>query len=256
MMRVRGLDEEGQQLAVLVVDTATNEPLGLGYRAARRHALNSTEEITPSTYEAGQTSRSVLKQEGAERIFAFKQLTLVTWVDPEDDRVYTDILTYAPPATPVLTPPSFEWLLGSLPVSPSSLVVPSPIASPVATPAATISIDEDQFLEGYEKDLRELYTRSGAIKDEIFSQRYRFRSLEREKERATMTFNAIWRSVLALEAWSGKTDTQREDLWHTIYDIQRENHDLKRQLTEERCERLELTNRVARMERRHKFGGE
>nr|GFA18182.1 hypothetical protein [Tanacetum cinerariifolium] len=238
---IEGLDEEGQQLAILVVNTATNEPLGLGYRAARRHALKSTEEITPSTYEAGQSFRSVLEQEGVERISAFKQPTLVTRVDPEDDRVYTDILTYAPPAAPVQTLPSSEWLLGSLPVSPSSLVIPSPIASPVATPA---------------QDLRELYTRSGAVKDEIFSKRYRFRSLVREKERATMTFRAIWRSVLDLKAWSGQTDAQREDMWHTIYDIQRENHDLKRQLTEERRERLELTNHVARMERRHEFGGE
>ncbi|GKG37168.1 hypothetical protein Tco_0447341, partial [Tanacetum coccineum] len=41
---------EGQQQAVSVVDTATTEPLGLGYGAARRRALESTEEI------AGQSS--------------------------------------------------------------------------------------------------------------------------------------------------------------------------------------------------------
>ncbi|GKE89305.1 hypothetical protein Tco_1566780 [Tanacetum coccineum] len=52
-----GMEEEaapeGQQQAVLVVDTAASEPLGLGYRAARRRALESTEEIAPSTYEVG-----------------------------------------------------------------------------------------------------------------------------------------------------------------------------------------------------------
>ncbi|GKB83839.1 hypothetical protein Tco_0950734 [Tanacetum coccineum] len=136
----RGLDEEGQgledegpgmeeeeetahvghQQAVLVVDTAASEPLGLGYGAARQRAIESTEEITPSTYEP----------------------TLVTRVDPEDGRVYTDIPNYVPLAAPVQTPPSPEWSLGSLPVSPSP-VVSSPIASPVATPAATISVDED-----------------------------------------------------------------------------------------------------------------
>ncbi|GJU50177.1 hypothetical protein Tco_1219732 [Tanacetum coccineum] len=58
----------------------------------------------------------------------------------------------------------------------------------------------------YDRDLRELYTRSGAVRDEIFSQRYRFRSLEREQERAMVTFSAIWRPVLALEAWAGQTD--------------------------------------------------
>nr|GEV45963.1 hypothetical protein [Tanacetum cinerariifolium] len=105
-------------------------------------------------------------------------------------------------------------------------VVPSPIASP----AATISVYEDQFLEvgaqlelhgsilhdhtrcldalpptlfeGYDRDLRELYTRSRTVRDEIFSHRYRLRSLEQEQERATMTFDALWRPVLALEAWA------------------------------------------------------
>ncbi|GJV22115.1 hypothetical protein Tco_1371135 [Tanacetum coccineum] len=193
---------EGQQQAVLVVDIAVSEPLGLGYGAARHRALESTEEIAPSTYEVGQSSRSVPEQEGAERISAFRQPTLVTWVDPEDGRVYTDIPTYVPLAAPVQTLPSPEWLL------------------------ATISVAEDQFLdvgaqlelhrsilhdytqrldalppilfEGYDRDLRKLYTRSG----------------------------------------------------------ERENHDLRRQLAEERRERLELINRVARMERRHEFGGE
>nr|GEU86276.1 hypothetical protein [Tanacetum cinerariifolium] len=119
----------------------------------------------------------------------------------------------------------------SVPISPSSPVVPSPIASPVTTPAATISVDEDQFLEGYDKDLRELYTRSAVVRDEIFLQRYSFRSLEREHERATVTFSVIWRPILALEAWAGQTDAQRTALWHAIYDIQRENHDLKRKFS-------------------------
>nr|GEU38681.1 hypothetical protein [Tanacetum cinerariifolium] len=189
-----------RQQAVLVVDTAASEPLGLGYGAARRRALESTEEIAPSTYE----------------------------VDPEDGRVYTDILTYVPHVAPVQTLPSPEWSLGSLPVSPSSQVVPSAIASLMATSVATISVDEDQFLEGYDRDLRELYTRSGAVRDEIFSLMYRFRSLELEDERATMTFSAIWR----------------------------ENHDLRRQLAVERRERLELTDCVARMEKRQECGGE
>nr|GEX62346.1 hypothetical protein [Tanacetum cinerariifolium] len=139
---------EGQQQAVMVVDIAMNEPLGLGYGVARLRALESTEEIAPSTYE---------------------------------------------------TPPSLEWSPSSLPVSPSSLVVPSPIASPVASPAATISrLDAlpPTLFEGYDKDLKELYTRP----------------------------------VLALEAWACQTDAQRAALWHAIYDIQRENHDLRMQI--------------------------
>ncbi|GKD40978.1 hypothetical protein Tco_1261185, partial [Tanacetum coccineum] len=178
-------------------DETASEPLGLGYGAARRHALESIEEIVSSTYEVGRSSR-----------------------------VYTNIPTYVPPTTPIQTPPSPEWLLGSLPVSPSSSVVPSHIALPVATSTATILVDEDQFLEvgaqlelhgsiiydhtlcldalppalfeGYDRDLRELYTRLGA------------------------------RPVLALEAWVGQTDAQRAALWHAIYDIQKENYDLRR----------------------------
>nr|GEX35368.1 hypothetical protein [Tanacetum cinerariifolium] len=169
---------EGQQQAVSVMITAMDEPLRL-------------------------------ECEGAERISAFKQPTLVTWVDPEDGRVYTEILTYVPPAAPVQTSPSPEWSSVSLLVSPSPPVVSSPIALPVTILAATISVDEDQFLEDYDRYLRELYTRSGAVRDEIFSQRYRFRSLEREQERATVTFSAIWRPILALKAWAGHTNAQR-----------------------------------------------
>ncbi|GKE08616.1 hypothetical protein Tco_1412167, partial [Tanacetum coccineum] len=53
----------------------------------------------------------------------------------------------APKGQQQATPLSPEWSSGSLPISPSPLVVLSPIASPVATLTATISVDEDQFLE-------------------------------------------------------------------------------------------------------------
>ncbi|GJX13485.1 hypothetical protein Tco_0205243, partial [Tanacetum coccineum] len=181
----------------------------------------------------------------------------VVLVNPKDGKVYTNISTYVPPDAPVQTSPSPDWSSSSLPGSPSSPVVPSPIASSMTTPSATISVDEDQFLEVgaqlelhgcilhdhiqrldalpptlfevYDRDLRELYTRSGACYMEV---------------------------ILALEAWTGQTDAQRAALWHAIYDIQRENHNLRRQVTEERHEQLELTDRVARMERRHESGGE
>ncbi|GKG53556.1 hypothetical protein Tco_0554956, partial [Tanacetum coccineum] len=50
------------------------------------------------------------------------------------------------------------------------------------------------------RDVRELYTRSRVVRDEIFSQRYRFRSLKRGQERVVVTFGALWRPVLALKA--------------------------------------------------------
>nr|GEU59631.1 hypothetical protein [Tanacetum cinerariifolium] len=175
---------EGQYQAVLIVNTAASKPLGHGYRAARCRTLESTEEIVPSTYEVGQSSRSVLEMEGAERIYAFRHPTLVTWVDHKDGRVYTDISTYVPLAAPVQAPPSPEW-------------------------------------------------------------------------------------SLALKVWEGQTNSQRAALWHAIYDIQRENHDLRRQIAkerenhdlrrqiaEERYERLELTYRVVRIEMRHDSRGD
>nr|GEY11940.1 hypothetical protein [Tanacetum cinerariifolium] len=138
---------EGQHHAVLVVDIAVSEPLGLGYRVARRRALESIEEIAPSTF------------------------TII-------------------------------------------LVVPSPKALPMATSATTISVDKDQFIKAgmqlelhgsilhdhtqrldalpptlvvdINRDVRELYTRSRRVRDEIFLQRYRFRSLKQEQERATV----------------------------------------------------------------------
>ncbi|GJY21510.1 hypothetical protein Tco_0394076 [Tanacetum coccineum] len=288
--RKRGGDDkeeaapEGQQQAVPAEDTAVNEPLGLGYGAFRCRELVVGEGEMPSMFEVGQSSRSMPEHEGAKRMSAFRQPTLVTWVDPEDDRIYTNIPTYVPPVAHVQTPPSPEWSSSSLPVLPSSPAVPTLVASLVTTSAATIAVDEDEFLEvrvqlelhrsklhdhtqrldalpptlfeGYDRDLRELYTRLWAVRDDIFSQHYRFRSLEREKERAMVTFSAIWRPVLALEAWAGQTDAYRVALWHDIYDTQRENHDLRMQIAKERHERLELTYRVARMERRQESKGE
>ncbi|GKE18940.1 hypothetical protein Tco_1426517, partial [Tanacetum coccineum] len=235
---------EGQQHAVLVVETAVSEPLGLGYGALRRHELAVGED----------------------------RPTLVTWVDPEDDRVYTDIPAYVPLAAHVQTPPSPEWSLGSLPVSPSSPVVPSPKASPVATPTATISVDEDQFIEvgaqlelygsilhdhtqrldalpptlvaNIDRDMRELYTRSRAVRDEIFSHRYMFRSLEQEQERATVTFRALWRPVLALEAWAGHVDTRLEDMSWARYDDHRLIHDMLVQQAAMQRELQEMRGRV------------
>nr|GEX58062.1 hypothetical protein [Tanacetum cinerariifolium] len=188
-----GLEEEevapeGQQQVVLVMDTAASEPLGLGYETLRHCELASGEGSVPSTFKVGQSSRSVPDQEGVERISTFRQPILVTWVDPEDGRIYTDIPNYVPPVAPVQTPPSPEWSSGSLPVS---------LSSPVLELYESILHDHMQRLdalpptlfEGYDRDLRELYTR--------------------------------------------------------------ENNDLKRQIAEKRRERLELIDRVARIERRH-----
>nr|GFD32232.1 hypothetical protein [Tanacetum cinerariifolium] len=50
---------EGRQQVVLVVDTVASDPLGLGYEALRCHELALGEGLVPSTFEVGQSSRSV-----------------------------------------------------------------------------------------------------------------------------------------------------------------------------------------------------
>ncbi|GJT43635.1 hypothetical protein Tco_0952350 [Tanacetum coccineum] len=222
-----GLEEEeeavprGQQQATLVVGTTMSAPLGLGYGALRCHELALEEGDVYSMFEVGQGSGSA----------------------PESER-------------PERTPPSSEWTSGSLPISPSPSDDPSPmiplmVPSHVATPAAVEieGILTELGAQRYDRDIGELFTRSGAVREEIFSQRYRFRSLEYEQERVAVTFRAIWRPVLALEAWAGQTDAQRAALWHAISDVQGENRDLRLQLAEERRARLELAEVVDGMRR-------
>ncbi|GKC68927.1 hypothetical protein Tco_1114810, partial [Tanacetum coccineum] len=179
-------------------------------------------------------------------------LTLTTWTDPEDSMVYIDVPTYPPPAPPVQTSPSPEWTSGSLRISSSHSDVPSPISSPiipltVPSPVATPdAVETEGFLtelgaqvemqgglirdhavrleelspalfERYDRDIGELFTRSRAVRNEIFSQRYRFKS---------------------------QTDAQRAAMWHAISDVKGENQDLQLQLAEERRARLELAEVV------------
>nr|GEW03239.1 hypothetical protein [Tanacetum cinerariifolium] len=232
-----GLEEdeavpEGQQRAVLVVETAVSEPLGRGYGVLRRRELALEEDHVYCTFE----------------------------VDPEDGMVCINIPAYPPLAPPAQTPPSPEWLSGSFPIFPApsivlspipapmvSLTVPSPIASTVATLTSTILVDEDQFIES-DRDVRKLYTRSGETRDEIFSQRYRFRSLKHEQERTVVTFKALWRPVLALEAWAGRFDTRMTDMSRTGYDDRMLVHDMLLQQTALQRELQEMGGHITTLE--------
>ncbi|GKB03767.1 hypothetical protein Tco_0831910 [Tanacetum coccineum] len=205
---IRGLDDEGynvesdfglreEEEAVPdgpVVETGVSAPLGLGY---------------------GTLMRRELALEG-DHVYSMFQ----------DGMVYIDVPAYLPPAPPVQTPSSPEWSSGSLPISPAPSIVPSPISSPmipltvpspVATPATAeiegfftklgaqvemqgglirdhaVRLEElsPALFERYDRDIRELFTRLGAVWDEIFSQRYLFRSFEHEHERVAVTFGAL-----------------------------------------------------------------
>ncbi|GKA00751.1 hypothetical protein Tco_0673416 [Tanacetum coccineum] len=121
----RGLDDEGH--------SAESDGFGLelGYGALRRRELALEEDHVYSTFEVGQGSGSAPESERPERVSASRPTTLTTWTYPEDGMVYIDVPAYPPPAPPVQTPPSPEWTSGSLPISPSPSIVPSPVSSPM-----------------------------------------------------------------------------------------------------------------------------
>ncbi|GKE74001.1 hypothetical protein Tco_1536042, partial [Tanacetum coccineum] len=154
--------------------TTVSAPLGLGYAALRRREL---------ALEDGDVYNS------------------------EDGMICIDIPDYPPPAPPIQTPPSPEWTSGSLLISPSHSDVSSPISSPMWVLISDHAVRLEELspaqFERYDRDIGELFTRSGVIREEILSQRYQFRSLEYEQERVAVTFGAIWRPVLVLEAWVG-----------------------------------------------------
>ncbi|GKD09380.1 hypothetical protein Tco_1189065 [Tanacetum coccineum] len=205
--------------------------------------LAAKEDQIRNMFEVGQGSGSVPKPERPERMLALRQPILTTWTDPEDGKTYTDIPTYPPLTPPVQTPPSLEWSSGSLPVSPApsvipspisspliSLTVPSPITSPAATLTATIFVDEDQFLEVrtrlelHESILHDHTHRLDAMPPTLFAEI--IKDVKYEHERTAMTFGALWRPVLALEAWAGHVDTRMADLSRAGYDDHRLIHDM------------------------------
>ncbi|GJY72331.1 hypothetical protein Tco_0476034 [Tanacetum coccineum] len=135
-----------------------------------------------------------------------------------------------------------ERTSGSLLISPSHYDVPSPISlpiipltipSPESTPA---TVETEGFLTelGAQVEMQRGLILDHAVRLEELSPALFERSLEYEQERVAVTFRAIWRPVLALEAWAGQTDAQRAALWHAISDVQGENWDLRLQLAEER----------------------
>ncbi|GJY72673.1 hypothetical protein Tco_0476376 [Tanacetum coccineum] len=108
---------EGQpQQAVQVVDTAMDESLELGYGAARRRARELESNTVPIIFEIGQSSR--------------------------DGTVFMGIECVMPQVhAPIQTPPSPAWSSGSLPVSPSSPIVPTPVASPTSRSSSSVSVE-------------------------------------------------------------------------------------------------------------------
>ncbi|GKC40660.1 hypothetical protein Tco_1053044 [Tanacetum coccineum] len=163
---------EGQQQAALVVGMTVSAPLKLRYGALRQRELALEEGDVYNTFEVGQGFGSAPEFEIPERVSAFRQPTLTKWTDPEDSMIYIDIPDYPPLAPPVQIPPSPEWTSGSLPISPSPSDDPSPISSPmiplaIPSPIATPAVVETEGflteLGNQDKDIGELFTRSGRL---------------------------------------------------------------------------------------------
>ncbi|GJZ56379.1 hypothetical protein Tco_0611572, partial [Tanacetum coccineum] len=229
-----GLEEEavpeGQQQAAPVVETVASEPLGLGYEALRRRELAVKEDHIHNTFEVGQGSGSVPEPERPKRVSALRQPTLTTWIDPEDGRTNIDVPAYPAPASPVQTPPSLEWSSGSLPISPTPSTIPSPIPSLIASTVATLTttiLDHTQRLDVMPPTL--------------------FTEIDRD-ERTTMTFGALWRPVLALEAWVGRVDTRLTDTSWDRYDNHRLIRDILVQQAAMQRELQEKRGRVTALE--------
>ncbi|GJV73277.1 hypothetical protein Tco_1493272 [Tanacetum coccineum] len=79
------------------------------------------------------------------------------------------------------------------------------------------------LFERYNRDIGELFTRSRAVREETFSQRYRFRSLEYEQERVIVTFRALWRPGENRDLWLhlAKERRARLELAEVVDDIRR-----------------------------------
>ncbi|GJV10243.1 putative reverse transcriptase domain-containing protein [Tanacetum coccineum] len=104
------------------------------------------------------------------------------------------------------------------------------------------------------RDVSELYTRSGAVRDEIFSHRYRLRSLEHKQERTTMIFGVLWRHMLALEASAEHVDTWMAVMSQEGYDDHRMIHDMLVQQAALQRKLQETRDRVTALEQERDHG--
>ncbi|GJW64209.1 copia protein [Tanacetum coccineum] len=107
---------------------AKDEGHGMGVESL---SLGGDEAVPEGQPRAAPVVETTMDSERLERVSTLRQPTLTTWIDPEDGIAYINVPTYPPPAPTAQTPPSPEWSSGSLPIFPTSSIVPSPILSPM-----------------------------------------------------------------------------------------------------------------------------
>nr|GFC14014.1 hypothetical protein [Tanacetum cinerariifolium] len=120
--------EDQQQQAVSAEDIAKDESLGLGYKAARRRALERAEDIVPSTFKnpPSPVETPVLPDWFPESLPVSSIVpSPAAIVGPTTALDESDLLEIRNPPSPVETPVLPDWFPESLPVS---SIVPSPAA--------------------------------------------------------------------------------------------------------------------------------
>nr|GEV48425.1 hypothetical protein [Tanacetum cinerariifolium] len=108
------------------------------------------------------------------------------------------------------------------------------------------SIDSDGFGLGEEEEVVPEGQGSGSAPEPERSERVS--TLEHEQERTAMTFGALWRPMLALEAWVRRVDTWMTDMSQAGYDDHRLVHDMLLHQTALQTELQEMRDRVTALE--------
>ncbi|GKB01771.1 hypothetical protein Tco_0829815 [Tanacetum coccineum] len=157
-------------------------------------------------------------QQTADETTTHRLPVRTTWEDLVDGTIYTDIEFVMPSIhAPVQTPASPEWSSGSLLVSPTSWIVPSPVSSPVPTTV----VGKGVFLEiGAQLELH------GSILHDHTERLYAF---------PPTLLEGMGQDISKL---------------YDRYEDQREIHALRMQHATDQQEMQELIERVATLERR------
>nr|GEV81757.1 hypothetical protein [Tanacetum cinerariifolium] len=198
----RGIDDEGRCIKSDRLGLGEEEAVPKGQQRAVPVVRTAVSEPLGLGYRALSCQELALEEDHVYSTFKVGQ---GSGSAPEPERSER-VSAFRQPTLTTWTDPEDGMTYIDVPVYP-------PPAPPVQTPPSP-------------KDVRELYTRSGEVKDEIFSQRYRFRSLEHKQERTAVTFGALWRLVLALKARAGLVDTRMTNMSRTWYDDHSLFHDM------------------------------
>nr|GEX27545.1 hypothetical protein [Tanacetum cinerariifolium] len=208
----------GQQQAAPVIGTTVSAPLGLRYGALRCRELALEGDYVYSTSEVGQGSGFAPDPERLERTSGLLPISSSPSVVP------------SPVSSPMIP-----------------LTIPSLIASPMATLTATIPVDKDQFIEVgsqlklYRSILQDHTQHLDVLPPTLFAE------IDRD-ERTAVTFKALWRPVLALEAWAAHVNTRMTDMSRAGYDDHRLVYDILLQQIALQRELQEMRGHVTALE--------